>query len=223
VAQDKLLDQASAVLTLADGKVQVGGLVATHAGGSLAGSLTFDAAARPPTLQAQATISGARAGGPVFDLPLDIVAGTLDARVRLEAVGYAPAGLLASLGGQMSLNARDGMLSGLDVARMGPKLAEPDLLEALAGGSTPFQQLTLEGAIDHGGLAFTHAALAGPAGMVTATGSIDLTRALLALRLAIRPAVADAPEIGLRIAGPVAAPELVPELAGAVRWRAEHP
>jgi hypothetical protein len=45
----------------------------------------------------------------------------------------------------------------------------------------------------------------------------------MALHLALLPAVPDPPEIGLRLAGPADAPERVPELAGAVRWRAEHP
>jgi hypothetical protein len=58
---------------------------------------------------------------------------------------------------------------------------------------------------------------------VSVTGTVDLGRGggALDLRFAARP-VAEAPEIGLRVAG--AAPELqrLPELAPFLRWRAEQ-
>ena len=131
--------------------------------------------------------------------------------------------MLASLGGRAAIVVRDGMLTGIDLARMGTRLAEDDLRAALAGGSTGFARLVLEADVDRGGVALTEAVLSGPAGTATARGTIDLGRALMALRLAIVPAVPDAPEIGLRLSGPAAAPERVPELAGAMRWRAERP
>ncbi|WP_158292242.1 hypothetical protein, partial [Paracraurococcus ruber] len=55
----------------------------------------------------------------------------------------------------------------------------------------------------------------------TATGLLDLGRGALDLRLATRPA-AEGPEVALRLTGPAAAPQRLPELAGFLRWKAEH-
>ncbi len=223
LAQEKWLDDMRATLTLARGELRLDGLAAKLGGGSLVGTVAFDTAARPPALTVQAGLSQAVVTGPVFDAPLDIIAGVMDGALRLTAAGYSPAGLLASLGGRVTLAGRDGVLAGIDLARMGVRLEEADLRAALAGGGTGFEWLAMEGDVDRGGFTLTRAALAGPAGTATASGTIDLTRALLALRLALVPAVADAPAIGLRLTGPVDTAARAPELAGAMRWRTEHP
>lgn len=223
LARERLLEEAAATLSLAGGQLRVANLAASLSGGSLAGTLSVDAAARPPALAAQATLRGAQVTGPVLEAAIDLAGGVVEGSASLTASGFAPAGLLASLGGTVSLSARDGTLAGIDLARMAPRLDEAALRAALAGGATAFDRLSAEAAIDRGGVVLQRAALAGRGGTATATGTIDLPRALLALRLAMLPAVPDAPEIGLRLAGPAEAPERVPELAGAVRWRAEHP
>ncbi len=223
VAQGLLLREASATVTLAAGRLELARLAAKLGGGSLTGAVSLDAAARPPALAGTVTLAGVTVAAPVFDAALDLAEGILDGAVRVSASGFSPAGLLASLGGRAAIVVRDGMLTGIDLARMGTRLAEDDLRAALAGGSTGFARLVLEADVDRGGVALTEAVLSGPAGTATASGTIDLGRALMALRLAIVPAVPDAPEIGLRLSGPAAAPERVPELAGAMRWRAERP
>jgi hypothetical protein len=223
VARERWLEDATATLALARGRVDVSNLAATLAGGRLAGSLSFDAAARPPALAVQAALRGGQVSAPVFDTAIDLAGGVLDGAVRLSAAGFSPAGLLASLGGSVSLSARNGALAGIGLARMGARLEEADLRAALAGGSTAFDVLSFEGEIQNGGLLLRQAALAGRAGTATASGTIDLTRALLGLRLVLVPAVTDPPEIGLRLSGSADMPERVPELAGAVRWRADHP
>lgn len=223
LSRERVLADATATLALVRGQLQLSDLTATLAGGRLTGSLAFDAAARPPVLAVQAGLRGGQISAPVFDTAIDLAGGVLDGAARLSAAGFSPAGLLASLGGTVSLSGRDGMLTGFDLARMGARLEETDLRAALAGGATAFDQLSLEAGIENGGLLLRRAALAGRAGTATAAGTIDLTRALLALRLAFLPAVPDPPEIGLRLSGPADMPERVPELAGAVRWRAEHP
>ena len=223
LSRDRVLADATATLALARGQLHLTNLTAALAGGRLTGSLSFDAAARPPTLAVQAGLRGGQITAPVFDTAIDLAGGVLDGAVRLSAAGFSPAGLLASLGGTVSLSGRDGMLAGFDLARMGARLEDTDLRAALAGGATAFDQLSLEAGIENGGLLLRRAALSGRAGTGTAVGTIDLTRALLGLRLVLVPAVPDPPEIGLRLSGPADSPERVPELAGAVRWRAEHP
>lgn len=223
LAREPMLTDASGALELSGGRLSLSGIAAKLAGGDVAATLAFDAAARPPALSVQATLRGARVTAPVFDTAIDIAGGLLDAELRMAAAGFAPAGYLASLEGRLGVSGRDGTLAGFDLARMGPRLREDDVQAALAGGTTAFDRLALEAALDRGGLTLRSASLSGASGTATASGTIDLTRAMLALRLALLPAVPDAPEIGLRIAGPATAPERVPELAGAVRWRAEHP
>jgi hypothetical protein len=58
-------------------------------------------------------------------------------------------------------------------------------------------------------------------GGVTATisGRADLERGALDLRIGTRP-VPEAPELGLRITGPVGAPRALPEMSDWARWRA---
>jgi hypothetical protein len=223
LSRERVLEDATATLALARGQLHLADLTATLARGRLTGSLTFDAAARPPTLVVQGGVRGGQISAPVFDTAIDLAAGVLDGAGRLSAAGFSPAGLLASLGGSMSLSVRDGALAGIGLARMGPRLEEADLRAALAGGRTEFDRLSLEGEVQNGGLLLRQAAVSGHAGTATATGTIDLTRALLGLRLVVVPPVTNPPEIGLRLSGPADSPERVPELAGAVRWRAEHP
>ena len=73
-----------------------------------------------------------------------------------------------------------------------------------------------------GNLRLRNAALAGEAGEVAFTGGVELPAATVDLRAALRPAVADAPEIGLRILGPIGSPGRTPELAAAALWLAER-
>jgi hypothetical protein len=51
---------------------------------------------------------------------------------------------------------------------------------------------------------------------------MDLPRQVLDLGFALRPPVAEAPEIGLRFSGPAAAPQRLPDIAPWARWRAEQ-
>jgi hypothetical protein len=53
-------------------------------------------------------------------------------------------------------------------------------------------------------------------------GSADLARSALDLRLGVRPATPEAPELGLRVTGPAAMPHALPETADWARWRAER-
>ena len=223
LGQEKLLDDASATVSLAAGSLKLDGLTGRMGGGIVNAALRFDTAARPPLLALEAGVAGAIVTGPVLDTPIDIIAGTLNVTAKLQASGFSPAGLLASLAGEIQLKGRDGVLSGIDLARMGPRLAEPALRAALAGGTTAFERLEVAAKLDQGALMLAQAAMAGPAGTVKADGTVDLTRAVMALHLALVPAVPEPPEIGLRLTGPVDAAERVPELAEAVRWRAAHP
>jgi hypothetical protein len=217
-----VLDHAEATLSLRDDVLRLDLTRAGLGGGGVAGVATLDARPDPPSLAVAFGVTGARIAGPLFDSPIDLTDGTVEAHVGLTATGHAPAAMLATLGGEATVAIRDGALAGIDLARAGPLLTEDALRAMLAGGATPFEALTLAAHIERGVLRVTDASLAGPAGAIAATGAADLPGGDVDLHLALRPPVADPPTLGLRLSGPWDAPLRVPELADAARWREAH-
>jgi len=213
------LQRVAATLTLAEGMLRVEGLSARLGGGALTGSFSLDTSAQPPAAMLDAQLAGASLSGPLFGLPLDLTAGALDATASLTAAGYSPAALLATLGGGLSLSVRNGMLAGIDLDRATGDLPDAGIRQALSGGSMAFDRLDVTARADHGSLQMTEAALRAASGTIGITGSIDLPGAAADLRLALRPAVPDPPEIGLRLNGPFDALRRIPELAAVARWR----
>ncbi len=134
-----VLDHAEATLSLQDGLLRLDLAKAGLAGGGVAGVATLDARADLPALNVAFGITGAAIEGPVTFLPLDLTAGTLQANVGVTATGHAPAALLATLAGELTLNVRNGVLAGVDLARAGPALTDEALHAMLTGGTTPFE------------------------------------------------------------------------------------
>jgi hypothetical protein len=223
LGQTPVLGQAQANLSLAGGVLRLDGLTATLGGGTLTGELGFDSLAEPPKLTLRGELRGAALAGPLFELPFDLNAGVLDATAALTATGHAPAALLATLGGTLQVTGRDGVVAGLALGRLGGRMEESELRAGLAEGTTGFDRLTLDTAIDHGVVTLREARLAGRDGGVAATGSLDLPAGTASLHFDLRPAMPDPPVLGLRVDGKLAAPERVPELSDVIRWRAEHP
>ena len=143
----------------------------------------------------------------------------MDATVALNATGHSPAALLATLGGDIRFSVRDGTLSGIDMDSATGDLPDAAIEAALAGGSMGFDRLDVDARVDHGSLRISQAALRAGSGTMGMTGAIDLAGSSGDLRLALRPAVPDAPEIGLRLNGPLDSMRRIPELAAVVRWR----
>jgi uncharacterized protein involved in outer membrane biogenesis len=214
------LHQFSATIALADGTLRVAGLSAKIGGGDLSGGFSLDASAEPPAAALQAHVVGATVSGPLFQLPVDVTGGVTDATIALTASGHSPAALLATLGGEMRLSVRDGSLAGIDMDRVPEDLPDEAVRAALSGGSTGFDRLDVTARADHGNLQITGAALRAVSGTMGMTGSVDLAGSAADLRLTLRPAVPDSPEIGLRLNGPLDSLRKIPELAAVVRWRA---
>ena len=223
-------EHVTASLVLADRTLRIDRLSAGVAGGVLTGNVVLHVdAARvsaagsdglaSPTLSAAAVLKGATIASPIFDLPIDVEGGRLDGEISMRASGYSPAALLASLQGQVTLQVRKGRLAGLDLAQLAADPTEERARVALAGGATNFDLLELTAQARRGSLQIQSAHLVAPSGDATASGTVDLPGESADLRLVIRPAMPDPPEIGLRLTGPIDALQRTPELAGVTTWR----
>ena len=217
------IETASGTLVIGDGIASLEALTGRLSGGTLTGAISVDTRSQPPVLTMDGQLAGAVLSGPLFDLPFDLNAGVLDAGVALTATGYAPAGLLATLAGTIRLGVRDGVLAGVDLAAIGTDaVSDAALRTGLLGGSSAFERLQITARAGQGGLTMEQGTVVGPAGSIGLTGRVDILGAGADLRLALRPAVEDPPEIGLRLTGPFDALRRTPEIADVVRWRAEH-
>ena len=226
-AAGPVLEQAAARLMLEDRKLRLVGLQGRLAGGQMQAGLLLDASQEPPRLELQARLAEVVLAPPLLDLPLDLQAGRLDASARLTAAGHGLPALLATLAGPVDITVRDGVLTGLDLGAVAQaaglaetRAAEAGLRQAMLGGATAFERLDLAATLEAGRARLGKVALVAEAfGTAGATGEVDLPRGMLDLRLTARP-VAEAPEVRLRLTGPLAAPRRLPELADFLRYRA---
>ena len=217
-----VLEQAAATLALAEGTLRIDGLSARLAEGQLTGSARIDSTAEPPSVALEAQVEAAQLSGKLTELPVDLVSGRVDAGLSLSASGHAPAALLATLAGEVTLAVSDGTLTGVALGGAQGGLADPAVRTALAGGTTLFTRLDMVLRARRGVLAVADGRMTGPAGTATLSGSVDVGGNEAELRLGLLPAVANPPEIGLRLTGRLDALRRMPELAGVARWRAEH-
>ncbi len=216
------LEQAAATLVLQDGVARIDNLTAKVGGGTLTAQASLDSQAPSPALAVQMDLADAVVSEPVFDLPLDLSGGKLSGHVALTAGGHSPAALLATLSGDIRLDAQAGTLSGVALAKVAGALEPDDVTAALSGGTTPFDALHLSARVTRGIAVIQSASLTAPAGSGTIGGMVDLPDQSADLRLSFRPSVPNAPLIGLSLSGALEAIRRTPELAALTRWRAEH-
>jgi uncharacterized protein involved in outer membrane biogenesis len=184
-------------------------------GGTLRGAVRL-AAADPPTLSAILGLTGARPSpvplpttlpGPLpVALPVAPSAAGLDGHITLAARGYSLSAWLASLDATMGATAERGTIAGIDLAaipkaELGQAPALPDRA-ALFAGTTPFDTLAAEAGITQGELHLGGVRLAGPAGLITADGQVDLVRGVCNLTLDLKPA-GGGTALGAVVQGPV--------------------
>ncbi len=224
-----VLSDAGAALQLDKGHLRLDSLTGRIGGGTLSGSLALDAGATPPTLELQGRLTDATITASPSGLPIGLQSGVVNGQASLTAAGYSAAAMLASLQGSVQGTVQDGAMSGFDLAQLRDALRSEagadetaTIRQAIEQGETGFQQLTLQATVAQGILSFTQAELSGPAGGAQGSGSIALPTAAVDLRVELRPALPDAPDIAFRLNGPIASPRRTPELAGLARWRAGH-
>lgn len=232
------LEKASATLTLGDGTLRLDRLAATALGGTWAASAALDASAEPPRLTAEASVAGASLPGPLLELPslLDVAAGRFSLRAKVSASGHSPAALIATLSGSVSASVQDGIVSGFDLASLEAALraalagepgADAAATDALSGGRSALSSLDLLAEAERGIIRMDGTALSGPSGRAALSGVVALPSATVDLRIALQPGLPDtraagAPDIAVRLTGPVGSPRRTPELAPVLRWLAER-
>ncbi|MDT8332485.1 AsmA-like C-terminal region-containing protein [Roseomonas gilardii] len=221
-----LLEHSESTVRLLDGLLEVDVVRGRLRGGDASGRLALRAAEDVPRLELQGRIAGGALEGALTGWPLDLRDGEGDAVLRLSAQGRSPSAMLATLGGEGSLEWRQGVLLGIDgaaalaAARMPGTQAEARLRQALSGGETPFDRLTMALQLQDGRARITSGEITATDLLLGLGGEIDLTRRMLDLGLSLR--IPDGPEVRLRLAGPDAAPKRVPELTPWLLWRAEQ-
>ena len=221
-----LLDHAATQATLKDGVARLNDLAATLAGGKLTGSLQLDTTATPPTLDLGAQLHGASISEPLVDLPLDLSEGTLDGNLTLQAAGYSPSGLLATLAGGAHADLQDGRLTGLDADAAAGALRQPDpaavaeiARTALAGGTTSFDKLSLD-LKAHPGLIDATGTLKSPQANTALSGTIDLSGRRLDLAAHVQPAQPGLPGLTLSLTGALQNPTRTIDLSALATWLA---
>jgi hypothetical protein len=215
-----VLTDAQATVTLGKGVLRIDGIAGRMSGGSFAGTASLDTSVEPPSVALRGTLSGATVTAPQFDLPLDITGGTLDVGVAVGAAGHAPAALLATLDGDVSVLAHSGTLRGVALGHADGNLSDEAVAAALGQGATWFDTLQVQAHAERGVFTLQRSGFTAEAGEATLDGLIDLPDRSADLHLVFRPAGTAAPPIGLRLTGPFDAIRRTPELAELTRWRA---
>ena len=219
-------------VSVSAGVLRIERLTARTDGGALSGSLAVDSEASPPALLVDASLKDAIIAGPLFDLPLDLKNGRAEGSLRLTASGYSPAALLATLAGGGRLTVSEGTLIGFDLAKVQETVGhaetgdfpviEAALRDALSSGTTAFDRLDLDASAASGSISLRQGRLSAGTGQAAFAGTLALPTGSLDLSAAIRPAIAEGPEIGLHLTGPLSSLRSVPELSGVARWLADH-
>jgi uncharacterized protein involved in outer membrane biogenesis len=199
---------------------------AAFGGGTLSGGLTAAlSATAPPALNGTFSAAGIDASAinlPVA-FPLAVSSGTMNAQGTLTATGFTPQAWLATLSGSASLTATSGVITGFDLAALGGALTQSPreiaLRNACTTGSTGFATLALGGNFANGIFTIANAALQGPDGAVTATGSIDLPDEATGLHLDFVPNVTAPPKLGLAMIGNWASVKKIPAIKPGLSWQ----
>ena len=224
------LHDVKATIAVTGDALRIEQLTAALDGGTLTGSGVLNAAASPPLLVLQARLNGVAIGNPLIGPPVDLKSGAVSGSLDLSASGYSPATVLATLAGHIAVTISNGTLVGFDLPHMQTAMENPDAealetaaSDAMAGGTTAFDELQLAAVIDHGDLLLETARMKSASGEANASGDVNLPTQMMDLRIVLRPSASrPVPDIAIRLTGPLDHPQRTPELAGLARFVAER-
>jgi hypothetical protein len=224
------LHDVKATIAVTGDALRIEQLTAALDGGTLTGSGVLNAAASPPLLVLQARLNGVAIGNPLIGPPVDLKSGAVSGSLDLSASGYSPATVLATLAGHIAVTISNGTLVGFDLPHMQTAMENPDAealetaaSDAMAGGTTAFDELQLAAVIDHGDLLLETARMKSASGEANASGDVNLPTQMMDLRIVLRPSASrPVPDVAIRLTGPLDHPQRTPELAGLARFVAER-
>lgn len=229
------LGNASAVITLSDGRLGLTGLEARLAGGTLTGSTSLQRDGAGASAQADLTLRGASlAALPWRTAGQPAAEGKADLSARFSTAGYSLSGLAAGLAGSGRFTASAGLMRGLNLA---PFDLPASVLDAVAppsdrdagalldahldrGAGLPFDAIDARVEITDGTLRLADIAIAPPAGLVVEDASFDVPGWTVAasVRLATAPDDDAAAPLSLAFRGPADAPRRIADLAKLATW-----
>ncbi len=219
-----LLTDAGATLKMQNGNLSVSVLNAQMEGGRLTGTIGLNAASDTPVLSVDTTMQNVSLTGGLMGINPGID-GFATVRTQVSAHGYSPQAMLASLGGTVDISVHDGSIDGLSLpdilaaSVLRPRnTAEAALRRALSGGTTDFSRLSAKAEISNGIATLLGASADTDYGSISIGGTINLPRTSLDMQLAVRPDLADFPELRLLLTGAMDAPQRRTDLSGFARW-----
>jgi AsmA protein len=209
-------------LGLANGRLEAELVDSAPYGGAASGSLTLDGSGSVAALEATLIATGMDGGKLSAALTgAERILGQTDVDIDLAATGASPQELVARLNGRAQLLVRDGALVDLDVPAMLGHVASgvADGWSAAGDGRTPFAQLIVGFVVTDGIAETENFLLRGPVAVVAGSGSIDLLR--LRVDLKMRPRIAKSLDIQTTtlpvpvvVAGSWSEPKIYPDVAG---------
>ncbi len=228
LGEGPVFQDVSAALSVANGVLRLDGITARFGSGRLSGDLSCNAAIDPPSISLHANFGDVSATSLPDAARFGLLSGNGDANVAFAASGFSPAALLSTLHGRLDVVLHDGSVAGFDLFRLKRAVQDQDakaasvaVSDALMNGATGFDRLQVVARISQGALTFDRARLTGIMGTAHATGAMVLADGMLDVRLAVQPDVPHAPELGIRLTGPLDHPNRTPELAALARWMAD--
>ena len=172
--------------------------------------------------------------------PAMLSRGVLDLDVNLSGAGISAFDLVSALNGTARLNVRDGVVDGIDLARVDNQLANlesgQDLVSALkstaglvglissafVGGETEFSKMSGNFAIRDGVVTSDDISLIANGGIGVATLTADLPRWVMNLNSRFNFASLPDVPVGVSMSGPIDAPENSYETASLQRYLLER-
>ncbi|MGE0238224.1 MAG: AsmA family protein [Parvibaculaceae bacterium] len=193
-------------------------------GGSAQGRLILDGAAKVPALQMTLDAKGFDGLRLLRDYAgLERFEGTAGAAVNLSARGRSQFELVSSLKGTGAFSFANGAIRGIDIEAMVKGVAANILTGWRQGpdARTPFEALSASFTVNNGIAATTNLNFTSPVMMVKGSGTVDLPRQALNLKVSPTLTLAEAQGLDLAglavpiiVKGPWAGPKIYPDIAG---------
>ncbi|MBX5454281.1 MAG: AsmA family protein [Acidobacteriia bacterium] len=216
------LHAAKAGVFLGNRRLDLRGLSAALASGTLNAEASLQAAATPPELAFAGALDGVHIEHPLLGLPIDLAQGVLSGKFRLSGHGFSLAAMLATLEGTLQANMEGGRFQGFDLAQIASAWQRKAPLEpGTKGGETPFDHMGLNASITAGVAHVDSMHFTGKDGEGTFSGSINLPDQTIDLHAVLRPSLPHPPALGLVLSGPVSGPTVLWDLTEALRGQGD--